>query len=323
MFDEFLSKASELRSTESPFAMAIVVKYEPPVSGKPGDKAIIQPDGRVWGWIGGGCVHPLIVREALNAMEEGSPRLVRIAPSADSEPQLGMVNYPMSCHGGGALDVYIEPVLPKSQILIFGRSPAAQSLSKLGKAVGYGISVVAPKVSQENFPDADFVGREVLPSQIKNGSETYIVVATQGEQDEEALEQALKTKARYISFIASHAKARKIISFLAEKGLSAAMLARIKAPAGLDIGTSSSEEIAVSILAEIIQFKKGDARQPVRQTVPDNGPLSEAGTDPVCGMTVDAAESNYRSEFAGRSFYFCCAGCKQAFDGQPEKFVKK
>ena len=151
MFDEFLRKVSELRAAESPFAVAIVVKHEPPVSGKPGDKAIIQSDGKVWGWIGGGCVQPLVIREALNAMEEGSPRIVRIAPSAESEPATGMVNYSMSCHGGGALDVYIEPVLPKSRILIFGRSLAAQSLSKLGKAVGYGISVVAPRSKPGTF----------------------------------------------------------------------------------------------------------------------------------------------------------------------------
>src|SRR5450631_38598 len=107
MFDEFLRKASELRAADSPFAVAIVVKYQPPVSGKPGDKAIIQPDGKVWGWIGGGCVQPLVVREALNAIEEGSPRIVHIAPSTESEPALGSVNYTMSRHGRGALDVYI------------------------------------------------------------------------------------------------------------------------------------------------------------------------------------------------------------------------
>src|ERR1700687_4439309 len=192
MFDEFLTKATELRAIERPFAIAIVVKYEPPVSDKPGDKAIIQSDGKVWGWIGGGCVQPLVIREALNAIEEGSPRLVKIAPPAVAEPEPGIVNYSMSCHGGGALDVYIEPVLAKSRILIFGRSPAAQSLSKLGKAVGYGISVVAHEASRENFPDADFIGKEVVPSQIKNAAETYIVVATQGEYDEEALELALR-----------------------------------------------------------------------------------------------------------------------------------
>jgi xanthine dehydrogenase accessory factor len=256
MFDEFLSRASELRSADTAFAVAVVVKYEPPVSGKPGDKAIIQSIGKVWGWIGGGCVQPLVIREAVRSIEEGTPRLIRIAPSAELQTQAGTVNYSMNCHGGGALEIFIEPVLPKSRILIFGRSPAAQSLAKLGKAVGYGISVVAPQSTREHFPDADFVGAEVISDQIKNASETYIVVATQGENDEEALEHALRLNARYISFIASQTKARKIIGLLAEKGIAPEILNRIKAPAGLYIGTSTSQEIAISILAEIIQVKK-------------------------------------------------------------------
>ena len=321
MFDQFLSIAGELLSAESPFAVAIVIRHEPPVSGKPGDKAIIRSDGQVWGWIGGGCVQPLVIREALNAMEEGSPRLVRISPSAESDPEIGTVHYPMSCHGGGALEVYIEPVLPKPRILIFGRSPAAQSLAKLGKAVGYGIGVVAPKASQENFPDADFIGKEFLPSQIKNASETYIVVATQGEHDEEALEQALSTNARYISFIASSAKAQKIIGFLAERGIPQEMLRRIKAPAGLQIGTSSSQEIAVSILAEIIQVKKSRPPQVTRQEAPDLNTPPEITIDPVCGMTVDPAESTLKSDYKGRLFHFCCSGCQQTFEREPEKYV--
>jgi xanthine dehydrogenase accessory factor len=321
MFDEFLRKVSELRAAESPFAVAIVVKHEPPVSGKPGDKAIIQSNGKVWGWIGGGCVQPLVIREALNAMEEGSPRIVRVAPSAESEPATGVVNYAMSCHGGGTLEVYIEPVLPRSRILIFGRSLAAQSLARLGKAVGYSISVLAPQASREHFPDADFIGKELTPGQIENASGTYIVVATQGEHDEEALEQSLRTNAPYISFIASHAKAAKIIGFLAEKGVPPEMLRRIKAPAGLHIGPSSAEEIAVSILAEIIQVKKGNPMHSAQQEVAGPSTVSEVVTDPVCGMTVDAGDSNYQSEYGGRLFYFCCAGCKQTFDQQPERYA--
>lgn len=321
MFDEFLSKAGELLSAESPFAMAIVIRHEPPVSGKPGDKAIIQSDGTVWGWIGGGCVQPLVIREALNAMEEGSPRIVRIAPSAEHETETGIVQYPMSCHGGGSLEVYIEPVLAKPRILIFGRSPVAQSLAKLGKAVGYGISVIAPKASRENFPEADSIGKELVPGQIKNASETYIVVATQGERDEDALEHALSTGARYISFVASHAKAQKIIGFLAEKGIPQEMLRRIKAPAGLQMGTSSPQEIAVSILAEIIQVKKGHPAQVIRPEAPDPGIPPEIAIDPVCGMTVDSAESTQKSEYKGRLFHFCCTGCQQTFEREPQKYV--
>jgi xanthine dehydrogenase accessory factor len=320
MFDEFLRKASELRAADCPFAVAIVVKYQPPVSGKPGDKAIVQSDGIVWGWIGGGCVQTLVIREALRAMEEGSPRIIHIAPSAESEPEIGSVNYPMSCHGGGALDVYIEPVLPKSRILIFGRSAAAQSLSKLAKAVGYGIGVVSHGATRELFPDADFIAKEIPSGQVHNGSETFIVVATQGEHDEEALEQALRTDALYISFIASHAKAQKVIGLLAEKGASPQMLSRIKAPAGLSIGTSSSQEIAVSIIAEIIQAKKRRRPENSRQEESDPDEVSQATIDPVCGMAVEVSESTYQSEYQGGSVYFCCAACKQTFDHQPGKY---
>jgi xanthine dehydrogenase accessory factor len=321
MFDEFLRKASELRAADCPFAVAIVVKYQPPVSGKPGDKAIIQPDGKVWGWIGGGCVQPLVIREALQAIKEGSPRIVHIAPSTESEPEIGSVNYTMSCHGGGALDVYIEPVLAKSRILIFGRSPAAQSLSRLGKAVGYGIGVVCDGATRELFPDADFIANEITSGLIHNGSETFIVVATQGERDEEALGQALCTDARYISFIASHAKAQKVIGHLAEKGASPQMLGRIKAPAGLSFGTSP-QEIAVSIIAEIIQTQKRCPPESSQQEEFSPEAVSQSAIDPVCGMAVDASESTYQSEYAGKSLYFCCAGCKQTFDTQPGKFLQ-
>jgi xanthine dehydrogenase accessory factor len=321
MFDEFLRKAGELRAADCPFAVAIVIKNQPPVSGKPGDKAIIQPDGKVWGWIGGGCVQPSVIREALQAMKEGSPRIVHIAPSTESEPEMGSVNYTMSCHGGGALDVYIEPVLPKSRILIFGRSPAAQSLSRLGKAVGYGIGVVSKEATRELFPDADFIAKEITSGQIHNGFGTFIVVATQGEHDEEALEQALCTDARYISFIASHAKAQKVIGLLSDKGASPQMLGRIKAPAGLSIGTSSPQEIAVSIIAEIIQTQKHCPPESSRQGEFGPEEVSQSAIDPVCGMAVDAGESTYQSEYEGKSLYFCCAGCKQTFDRQPEKFV--
>lgn len=323
MFDEFLSKASELWSAESPFAVAIVVKSEPPVSGKPGDKAIIQSNGTVWGWVGGGCVQPLVIREALKAIDEGNPRLVRISPSPEAEPASGVVNYPMSCHGGGSLQVYIEPILPKSQILIVGNSAAARSLSKLGKAVGYKICVVAAEASRENFPDADYIGKEINRTRVNIESETYIVVATQGEHDEEALEQALATNARYISFIASQAKAAKVIDCLSRKGFPPEMLKRIKAPAGLHIGTLTSQEIAISILAEIIQVKRGNATGFTMEhdLNRDHDPLSVMATDPVCGMTIETEATSYTSEYHGKLFYFCCAGCKQAFETNPQKYT--
>src|SRR5246127_4981268 len=151
MFDQFLSKADELLAKDQPFAVAVVVRYQAPISGKPGNKAIIFPDGKMWGWIGGGCAQPVVIKEALDALKDGQPRLIRISPS--SSPEEGIVDYNMACHSGGTLEIYIEPVLPKPHILILGRSAVGQALAKLGKAISYTVSVAAPDVDRENYPD--------------------------------------------------------------------------------------------------------------------------------------------------------------------------
>ena len=185
MFDQFLSKAEELLTDGQSFAIAVVVRYQAPISGKPGNKAIIFADGKIWGWIGGGCAQPVVVKEALKALADGQPRLIRISPS--SSPEEGIVDYTMTCHSGGTLDIYIEPVLPKPHILILGRSPVAESLARLGKAIGYTVSVVAPGADRESFPDSDLVQAELDLGQLKTTPQTFIVVSTQGEGDEEAL----------------------------------------------------------------------------------------------------------------------------------------
>jgi xanthine dehydrogenase accessory factor len=322
MFDEFLSKVTALRSAECPFAVAVVVRCQPPVSGKPGDKAIIQRDGSVWGWIGGGCVQPLVIQEAQKAIEDGNPRLIRIAPSRGSESEEGIVNYSMTCHGGGALDVYIEPILSKPQILIVGRSLAAQFLSRLGKVIGYRVSVVAPGANREGFPDADLIIDELDLSQVKITPETFVVVSTQGEHDEEALEQAIRANTPNISFIASVLKARKVFDYLTTKGLAEESLSRVKAPAGLNIGASSPQEIAVSILAEIIQVRKSKAMAAGDDHVPVDKSTLVNARDPVCGMAVETSVASYVSEYKGKAFYFCCGGCKQTFDKQPEAYAE-
>jgi xanthine dehydrogenase accessory factor len=321
MFDEFLSRASTLRSAERPFAMAIVIRFQPPVSGKPGDKAIVEADGRIWGWVGGGCVQPLVIREALKAIEEGNPRLVRIAPSSSPKTDEGTINYPMTCHGGGALEIYIEPVLSKPQILIIGRSAVAQTLCQLGKAVGYRITIVGGGASRENFPDADIVAEELDLQHLTITPETYVVVSTQGDRDEEALEQASRTNAPYIAFVASEVKARKVFDFLADKGIPQDRLSRIRSPAGLYLGVLRPEEIAVSILAEIVQIRKsGNALARQKENVGIRLEESEL-KDPVCGMSVDQNETKYVSDHRGKIYYFCCASCKQAFDAQPAIYL--
>jgi xanthine dehydrogenase accessory factor len=324
MFDRFLNKAAELLAKGEPFVTASVVRFQAPISGKPGDKAIIFADGKMWGWIGGGCAQPVVIKEALKALTDGKARLVRISPTA--APEDGIVDYTMTCHSGGTLDIYIEPVLPKPHILMFGRSPLAQTLARLGKTVGYRISVVAPGADREQFPDVDLLQTESKLDELKIGRETFIVVSTQGEGDEEALEQAARTNAAYVAFVASRVKAQKVFEYLREAGVPSERVSQIRAPAGLDIHASTPEEIAVSILAEIIQVMGNRAKpvaEPKKSTLPVlNLPvLNQEARDPVCGMLVNVSGAKYKSEHTGSEVYFCCAGCKQAFDRQPEKYT--
>jgi len=303
----------------------------------PGDKAIIFSDGKMWGWIGGGCAQPVVIKEALKALADGKPRLVRISPTA--APEDGIVDYTMTCHSGGTLDIYIEPVLPKPHILVFGRSPIAQTLARLGRAIGYRVSVVAPGADPEQFPDVDLLQTgsnlsELNLNERQNTTDTFIVVSTQGENDEEALEQAARTSAEYVAFVASKVKAQKVIEYLREAGVPSDRVNHIHAPAGLDIHATSPEEIAVSILAEIIQLKGTRAkgvegpRSPLAAGFPVlNLPVSHPpapnneARDPVCGMFVNVSGARHKSAHKGTDVYFCCAGCKQTFDRNPEKYT--
>src|SRR5215469_5109663 len=253
MFDRFLEKASQLRAAGQSFAVAVVVRYQAPISGKPGDKAIITAEGKMWGWIGGGCVQPVAVKEALLALADGKPRLIRISPT--SSPENGIVNYDMTCHSGGTVDIFIEPVLPKPQLVILGRSPVAQTLAKLGRIMNYAVSVAAADAQRENFPDADRLETNLDLSQIRITPQTFIVVSTQGEDDDEALEKAVTAGAQYTAFVASRVKSEKVFEYLRERGIAEEKLSKVRVPAGLDIHAASPEEIAISILAEVIQVK--------------------------------------------------------------------
>ena len=316
MFDEFLKKADELVAIGESFAVATVVRYEAPISGKPGDRAIIFADGEVWGWIGGGCAKPAVIKEALKAMEDGRPRLVRL--SAESSEQEGIVAYNMTCHSGGAMDVYIEPVLPKPHVLIMGRSPVGKALARLAKAISYTVSVASPEVNAESFPKMDRLQADLSLSDLKVGPNTFIVVSTQGECDENALENALRTDAGYVAFVASRTKAAKVLQYLGERGVSQERLSRVKAPAGIDIGARSPEEIAVSILAEIVQLN----RDKTKREIPTSAPVEQKeAIDPICGMKVDIDTAKYKSDYDGKVYYFCCAGCKLKFDREPDRYA--
>jgi xanthine dehydrogenase accessory factor len=317
MFDQFLSKADELLTKGQPFAVAVVVRYQAPISGKPGNKAIIFPDGKMWGWIGGGCAQPVVIKEALKSLADGQPRLIRISPS--SSPEEGIVDYTMTCHSGGTLDIFVEPVLPKPHIMILGRSPVAAALAKLAKTTNYTVSVAAPGADRESFPDVDLLQGDLDLSPLRITPQTFIVVSTQGEHDEEAMESALLTSATFVAFVASKVKAGKVLDYLSGRGVSSSRLSQVRAPAGIDIHATSPEEIAVSILAEIIQVNRTMTAAPKSKA--ELPVLRNEAKDPICGMMVEVSTAKYNSEFHGNSFYFCCASCKQTFDRQPDKYA--
>src|SRR5215472_4233924 len=298
MLEQLWKQSAELLAKGETFAVATVVRCQPPSSGKPGDKAIIQADGRLSGWIGGGCAQPVVIREALQALAEGKPRLVRISPAAEGAEE-GVVDYTMTCHSGGSLDIYIEPVVPNLHIVILGRSHVARTLARLGRATGYNVSVIVPtaEVEAEGFGEAEvIVEKDFNLSGLRLGPRTFIVVSTQGEGDEEALEKAAFTAGDvpYVAFVASKIKAGKVLDYLRARGVPAEKLQLVRAPAGLDLGAGTPEEIAVSILAEIVQVRGAKAAPP-QQRVDSNAPatpvVAAGAKDPICGMLVDPSQA--------------------------------
>lgn len=314
-------RVAALRASGRPFVVATVVAYQAPQSAKPGAKAIVHPDGTVDGWVGGGCVRDIVVREARRALETGQARLIYVSAEdlrVEGWKDVGV--HSMACAGQGGLAISLEPVLPRPALIILGQTPVAQALAALGALLDFRVTVVGPGASPDAFPEADEVlpGWSALAGYVRAGD--AVVVATMGNDDEAALEAAVRSPAAYVGFVASQRKAATVLAYLARHGVPEMDLRRVRSPAGLDIGGVTPAEIALSILAEIVKFR----RSRVARTVPVptmTVPAPAEAVDPVCGMTVSVAEARYRSEYGGQTFIFCCAHCQEAFEATPEKFV--
>jgi xanthine dehydrogenase accessory factor len=307
--DELLAQAAELQRAGEAFALATVVRCEAPTSAKPGAKALVREDGTVQGWVGGACAEPVVVREALQALRDGRPRLIGLYGEGGRAPGRteGMLEYGMTCHSGGTLEIYVEPYLPKPLLVLVGHGPVIETLATLGRAADFLVVSLAP--------DALPVG---LEAQRVTGRAS-VVVATHAESDEEALDCVLRTDAGYVSLVASRRRAAVILERLEQRGVPAERRSRLKAPAGLDIGAVTPEEIAVSILAEIIQHRRSE-KTASSEAEPAAPAARIESKDPICGMTVDGATAKFRSEFSGRTVYFCCRHCKEMFDQDPERY---
>jgi xanthine dehydrogenase accessory factor len=268
-----LEQAAFRQAQGQAFALATVVRTVSVTAAKAGAKALIGPDGSIEeGWIGGGCARAAVVKAARQCMADGQSRLVSIAPkdalaelgAAAGEERDGVFFAKNSCPSQGTMDVFVEPVLPSPRLLILGVSPVAVALARLAPSMGFDVAVAAAPEEHEQFgPGVRRLVGVAVPAEA--GENAFVVVSTQGAGDRAALKSAAAMSARYRAFVGSGRKAETLKSELAKEGVSEQALAAIKAPAGLDISAISADEIALSILAEMVAVR----RRPERPSIED------------------------------------------------------
>jgi xanthine dehydrogenase accessory factor len=314
---QLLELAAALSRGGDPFVLATVVWSRAPSSGKPGSTAVVTRDGRIHGWLGGACAEPTVVRESLRAIEEGTPRLLFLGTpdEVQAEGRAGIVRVPIACQSEGALEVYVEPVLPSPHLVVIGRSPAVDALARMADALGWRAVVVDDGGDPRDHDVPTLVTTLDLDA-AGVGEGSFVIVATQGHYDEDALQRALETPAAYIGLVASRKRAEGVLGYLRDRGVAEDALARVHAPAGLDLGHVPNQEIAVAILAELVRLRAAGELAP-----PPTPETRHEEIDPVCGMTVDVATARHRTSFEGRTYYFCSAGCLERFSADPSAFL--
>lgn len=307
MNSALLGTAARLLDERRPYALATVVRRERPSSASPGNTAVITGDGRVHGWIGGSCTQPEVVRHALAALADGRPRLLGfgVAPDADRD----IVPVPMSCGSEGRVEVHINPVYPAPQLVVAGSSPIADAVARLGEAMGHAVARAGVEGEGAAMSDgdgqppggggaaavADLGATAAEWADRAPGAKLFAVVATMGQGDEDAVVQLLAARPDYVGVVVSPKRMRQVRGVLGDLGVGADQVARVHGPAGLDIGAESPDEVAVSILAEIVAVGAGrgavrgvgeEAAAPATACCAGNDEVREGG-----GVGVTAAEA--------------------------------
>ncbi len=298
-----LERATELSRRGESFALATVVWRQGPSSGKEGSRALVMADGSLFGWIGGACAEPVLIREALAALEDGHPRLLLLGMDGlmDELPE-GMVSVPLSCQSDGALQVHVEPVVPAPRAVVVGKSPMASTLVDLAQSIGWDAELVAPG---DPLPDAPGAA---------------VVVASQGHGDEEILLEAARRTPPYLGLVSSRRRGEVVLDYLRAHGVGDDVVASVKVPAGLDLGPTSHREMAASILAELVAARA--AGQLGTPAVVERVHRPATAIDPVCGMEVTADDSNRPFTHDGETYYFCCPGCRASFAADPDSYLR-
>jgi len=256
MSREFLLKSSELAAQGKPFAIATVVRVEGSSSARTGSKAIIDDEGRLlMGWVGGGCAEGAVKRQAMECIARQRPQLITLNMTDE------ILGVGMPC--GGIMDVYIDPVLPKPELLIVGHGRIVETLATLAQLMNFSVTVDDPSADRRAFPDADRLLTDDLDlSAAKIHSGTFVVIATQHKGDHIWLQKAIEAEAAYIALVSSHHRASLVLDYVAANGVAPEKLARVWAPAGLDLGAATPEEIALSIVSQMVALRRGGTGVP-------------------------------------------------------------
>lgn len=311
---DILDEAQRLRAERQPFALATVVAARQPSSGTPGARAIILAGGQMEGWIGGHCAQPTVIRQGLAALADGMPRLVVLRPDGgEAKPEEetpGLVRVPMLCASEGELHVFVEPFLPRIELVVVGASPVARTLARMAPLMDFDVTACDEQADMEAFPEARVLLPDLAALRGHLTARNYVIVATMNTYDEEAARVALESGASYVGVVASQKRVAAVREALREQGVSADRLARLARPKGLAGPALRPGEIAFSVMADLLDAR----RRRVGLEAVAAPPVRIEAIDPICGMAVDVATARYTSECEGQTVYFCCAGCKKTFD---------
>ncbi len=297
---DLAQRAADLRAERVPFVHATVVLADRPTSAKPGDEAIVFGDGTIEGFVGGTCAESTVRAQSLARLDSGEPLLLRITAEPEREPadEPNKLSVHNPCLSGGTLEIFLEPVVPAPLLVVHGESPIAAALVALGERLGYEVSTAAA-------PDPAGVAA--------------VVCASHGRDEEQALTAALAAGVEYVGLVASRKRGEGVVASLE---VDEADRARVHTPAGLDIGARTPEEVALSILAEIVAERRRVSGRPVEEAgSPATAERPGTATDPVCGMSVATVETSLHLDHEDVRYWFCGTGCLRAFAADPGGYL--
>lgn len=334
--DFLLQREQWLIHASRPFAVATVIRAQPPTSAWVGAQALIEEDGTLHGWIGGGCSRDIVIQAALESIRGGSPRLVRISNAPTPQPT-DVEDHAMPCASNGALELFIQPTLPAPLVLVMGATPTALEACVLAQRVGLRVAAAAPtSVPLHQLGLAQVITGYDMPA-ISDLAPQFVLVATQGDGDETALEAALASPATAVLLIASARKAAKLREAMLTRGVLPGRLEALHAPAGPAIHARTPEEIALGAVAGLVALRRSmepSGRGTQADALPPVPPCEALGTprkdgdeaggaylNPVCGMAIERAGARHVIDYGGERHYFCCDCCKAGFERSPERYL--